>query len=288
MRFAWIHDHQNEFEIAMMCQILNVSRSGYYKWKNRPISATESRRAELAEQVREVYDESRQVYGSPRVHRALVARGVSCCENTVAKIMRENKLRSKMMRRFRPTTTDSDHACPVAKNELDRCFDPRAPNVAWVGDITYIPTDEGWLYLAIVMDLYSRRIIGWAMADHLKSSLAIDALTMAIEQRMDEHATLDNLLYHSDRGVQYASASYRAMLEAHGITASMSRRGNCYDNAVAESFMGSLKTELIHHERYTTRQQAMGSVFEYIELFYNRQRLHSSLGYQSPAQFEAA
>ena len=283
-----MHQHKNDYPVTMMCKLLNVSRSGYYAWCNRPPSATAQRRAELAEQVRQVHDDSRQIYGSPRVHRELRARGVKCCQNTVARIMRQNKLKSKMQRRFRVRTTNSDHDQPIADNVLDQRFEQTAPNRAWAGDITYVPTAEGWLYLAVVLDLYSRRVIGWAMADHLKASLAIDALTMAIDQRLGAGDNISDLLHHCDRGVQYASVTYRALLASRGITASMSRRGNCYDNAVVESFFGSLKTEWTQHETYETRPQAMQSIFEYLEVFYNRQRRHSSLGYQSPAEFEAA
>lgn len=283
-----MHEHKDDYPVTTMCDMLKVSRSGYYAWCDRPPSDTAQRRAELTEQIRQVHDDSRQVYGSPRVHRELAARGVKCCVNTVARIMRKNKLKSKMQRRFRVRTTDSDHDRPIADNVLGQRFEQSAPNHAWAGDITYVPTDEGWLYLAVVLDLYSRRVIGWATANHLKASLAIDALTMAIDQRLAAGADLSQLLHHSDRGVQYASDPYRAVLAAHRVTVSMSRRGNCYDNAVVESFFGSLKTELVHHEHYATRPQAMQSLFEYIEVFYNRQRRHSSLGYRSPADFEAA
>lgn len=288
MKFAWMHDHREAYPVATMCRVLNVSRSGYYAWRDRPVSATARRRDQLADQIRQAHASSRRIYGSPRVHRELQAQGVSCCRNTVAKIMREDQLQSKMRRRFRPCATDSDHAYATAPNRLDQQFEVAGPNRVWAGDITYVATEEGWLYLAVVLDLHSRRVIGWAMADHLKASLAIDALTMAIDQRQASGDDLSTLLHHSDRGSQYASSPYRAVLAGHRITVSMSRRGNCYDNAVAESFFGSLKTEWTNHEHYATRQQAMQSLFEYIEVFYNRQRRHSSLGYVSPVDFEAA
>ncbi len=307
MKFAWIDKHREDYPLSLMCRLLAVSRGGFYAWRHRPPSVWASRRAELVEQVRSAHRESRGIYGSPRVHRELQARGVACCENTVAKLMRENHLQSKRFRRFRPRTTDSAHGRPVAQNILDRRFDSAHENRVdrvWVGDITYVPTDEGWLYLAVVMDLYSRRIIGWASAEHLEASLAIDALSMALDQRKtagmnpgkqgnpgnpgNPGADLTGLIHHSDRGVQYASGPYQSVLEARGITPSMSRRGNCYDNAVAESFFASLKTEWTQHEHYRGREQAAQSIFEYVEVFYNRQRRHSSLGHVSPCEYEKA
>ena len=291
MKFAWMKKHRDRYPLKLMCRLLGVSRSGYYARSGRKPGVTAVRRAELTEHVRRAHAESRGVYGSPRVHRELRARGVRCCENTVARIMRQNQLRSRTHRRFRVKTTDSGHAHPVAENVLGRRFDTaheNAPNRAWVSDLTYIPTREGWLYLAVVLDLYSRRVVGWATADHLKASLALDALGMAIDTRLGGSTKGVRLIHHSDRGVQYASGPYRAVLEAQGVIASMSRRGNCYDNAVAESFFASLKTEWTHHETYATRQQAQRSIFEYLEVFYNRQRRHSTLGYVSPSQYETA
>jgi putative transposase len=218
------------------------------------------------------------------VRKALEAEGVDVCENTVADIMRERDIRAKAKRTFVPRTTDSGHEQPVVGNVLDRAFEARVRNEKWVVDITYIPTDEGWLYLAGVMDLCSRKIVGWSMADHMETSLVSDALRMAIAGR---HPGAD-LLHHSDRGSQYASDDYMHLLWTHGMEVSMSGVGQCWDNAPIESFWSTLKTELVHHERYATREQARGSVFEYVEVFYNRQRLHSSLGYVSPEQFEAS
>lgn len=286
MRFAWIKTHEGDWPMALMCRVLQVSRSGYYAWKDRPMSKRQERRRELVEEIRRAHDDSRRIYGSPRVYRQLKDRAVACCENTVAKLMRDNGWASKMKKAFKVKTTDSRHGHAVAPNTLDQKFEQAEANRTWAGDITYIPTREGWLYLAVVLDLYSRRVIGWAMADHLKASLAIEALTMAVRQRRLPEG--GSVLHHSDRGVQYASDAYRTMLEAHGIGCSMSRTGNCYDNAVVESFFGTLKTELTYHEDYSTRQQAGQSIFEYIEVFYNRQRKHSSLGYVAPAQFEDA
>jgi transposase InsO family protein len=288
VKFAWIDDHPDDWPVAWQCATLDVSRSGYYAWRKRPAGKRAARRAALAAQVRQAHADSRGRYGSPRVHAELRARGVACNVKTVARLMRQNGLQSKVKRRFRVQTTDSNHDRPVADNRLAQQFVQSAPNRAWAGDITYVPTAEGWLYVAVVLDLYSRRVIGWSMAEHLKTSLVVEALTMAIQSRRAAGADLSGLVHHSDRGVQYASEAYQAVLQAHGLSPSMSRRGNCYDNAVVESFMGTLKTELVHHERYATREQARQSIFEYLEVFYNRQRRHSSLGYVSPADFEAA
>jgi putative transposase len=283
VRFQFIQERKKEFPVQMMCDILQVSRSGYYAWKNRPQSQRSQQQEQLVQKIRQVHLQSRQTYGSPRVYRELKAAGVDCCENTVAKIMRKNSIRSKVRRRFVVHTTDSNHPHPVAQNRLEQCFQEALPNKAWCADITYIPTAEGWLYLAAVIDLCSRRIVGWAMADHLRASLCSEAMQMALKRRRPG----PGLLHHSDRGVQYACQDYQLLLAGNGITCSMSRRGNCYDNAVMESFFGTLKRELIHHESYATRQQATCSIFEYIEVFYNRQRKHSSLGYLSPQAFEA-
>ena len=267
-----------------MCATLNVSRSGYYASLRRPVSQRQQRREELIEQIRQAYQQNRCIYGSPRVHAELVARQVSVCVNTVARLMKQTGLHSKIKRRFVVHTTDARHDHPVASNVLDRCFAAQTPNCKWCCDITYVPTNEGFLYLAAVIDLYSRRIVGWAMADHLRADLCLDALTMALACRRPA----SGLLHHSDRGVQYACEQYQQLLADHGIEVSMSRTGNCHDNAVMESFFGTLKTELIYHEQYTTRQQARSSIFEYIEVFYNRQRRHSAIGYQSPETFEAS
>jgi transposase InsO family protein len=265
-----------------MCQVLDVSRSGYYAWLHRAPSPRERQAEQLCEQIRQVHARSRERYGSPRVHRELAAQGLSCCENTVAKLMRKCGIRSKMCRKFRVHTTDSRHPHPVAPNKLDQQFTQDKPNRAWVADITYIPTGEGWLYLAAVLDLYSRKVVGWATADHLRASLACEALQAALASRRPT----ESLLHHSDRGVQYACDEYQELLAKHSLEVSMSRTGNCYDNAVMESFFGTLKMELVHHEDYATRHQAHQSLFEYIEIFYNRQRRHSALNYTSPLQFE--
>ena len=286
MRFAFIEENQQRWPVELMCQVLRVSRSGYYQWLARPISARQQRQEQIIAQIQEVHDETRGVYGSPRQHQELLARGIIVCQNTVAKLMKQAGIRAKTHRRFLVRTTDSDHDHPVASNRLRRRFDDfDLPDRAWVADITYVPTDEGWLYFAAVMDLCSRKIVGWAMADHLRADLCTEALQMALARRRPPRA---GLLHHSDRGVQYACDQYQAVLAQHGIECSMSRRGDCYDNAAMESFFATLKTELVYHEHYATLQQARQSIFEYVEVFYNRKRRHSSLGYLSPEQFEAS
>jgi transposase InsO family protein len=232
--------------------------------------------------IRAAHAESDENYGSPRVHRELKAQGITCSENTVAKLMQQHQVRSRMRRRFRVHTTDSNHYYQVAENRLNRQFQPDRPNQAWVADITYIATEEGWTYLAAIMDLYSRRIVGWATADHLRCDLVLEALEMSLLQR----TPAAGLVHHSDRGVQYACDDYQAVLTRHGICPSMSRTGNCYDNAPMESFFATLKTELVYHQHYQTRREAHQSLFEYIEVFYNRKRRHSSLDYQTPVEFE--
>jgi len=275
MRFAFVEDHQREFPVNVMCRVLRVSRSGYYAWRRRAPSATAQRQMELTDQIRQVHKRSRAIYGSPRVHRDLLAEDLRCSKNTVAKLMRVAGLRSKRQRRFRVRTTDSRHGHPIAPNRLNQAFCRPQPDQAWAADITYIATAEGWLYLAVVIDLCSRKIVGWATSDSLAAELCGRALERALQQRRPSQA----VLHHSDRGVQYACDAYQGLLARHGLQPSMSRRGNCYDNAVTESFFGTLKTELVHHQRYATREAALQSLFEYIEVFYNRRRRHSSLGY---------
>jgi transposase InsO family protein len=271
--------------VAVLCDVLEVSRSGYYAWRTRPAGARAARRAELAEQVKAAHAQSRGAYGSPRVHAELVASGVAVCQNTVARVMREEGVRSVTAKKFRCRTTDGAHAHPIADNVLDRDFAADLPDRKWAADVTYVETDEGWLYVAAVIDLCTRRVVGWAMADHLRAELCTDALSMALARRNPGPGA--GLVHHSDRGVQYACGAYRALLAAHGITCSMSRRGDCYDNAVAESFWGTLKCELVYLEHYATRARAAASIFEWIECWYNRKRRHSALGYKSPAEFEA-
>jgi transposase InsO family protein len=284
MKFSWIKAHQREFPVAPMCQVLEVSKSGFYAWLRRPPSARAQRSALLVERIGAVHRDSRQLYGSPRVHRELLAQGESVAENTVAKLMHLNDIRSKIARRFVPHTTDANHPYPVAENLLNRDFKAPAPNRKWVTDITYVETAEGWLYVSAVLDLYSRKIVGWSMARHLRTELVSEALKMAFVRRKPRAG----LLHHSDRGVQYASSGYQDLLAQNGCVCSMSRSGNCYDNAAMESFWGTLKTELLYQQKFATHAQAKAEIFEYIEVFYNRKRRHSSLNYQSPEAFEAA
>ena len=283
MKYAFIQSDLSMYGVTICCDVLEVSRAGYYAWRVRPASNREQRREELAVKIQSVHEDNRGVYGSPRVYQALKAKGEKVSENTVARVMKERQIKARIKRKYVPSTTDSRHDQPVARNLLDRDFTAALPNRKWVVDITCIPTDEGWLYLAGVMDLCSRRIVGWSMDEHMKTSLVSDALAMAITRRRPS----EGLLHHSDRGVQYASCDYRHLLRQHGIEPSMSGKGDCWDNACAESFWATLKTELVHHEKYATREEARQSIFEYIEVFYNRQRLHSALGYKSPEAFEA-
>ena len=285
MRYRFIDDHRGVWPIGVQCDVLEVARSGYYAWRNRPPSAQARRRAELTDRIREIHArKDHDVYGAPRAHRELIAQGHACNRKTVARCMKQAGIQAKTVKKFRVTTTDSNHPHPVAENVVNRDFAPSAKNQTWTADITYIPTDEGWLYLAAVEDLFTRKIVGWSMSDRIDSRLVVDALQMAIQRELPGAG----LVAHSDRGVQYASEHYQMLLRKHAVTCSMSRRGNCWDNAPMESFFATLKKELVHHERYETRQQARQSLFEYIETFYNRVRRHSSLGYQSPLQFEQA
>lgn len=283
MRYAWVRDHAGEFPVAPMCRALGVSRSAYHAWRKDPSRRREAARDALAGRIAEVQRDTRGVYGSPRVTAELRARGVRVSENTVAKVMRERGIRARAARRFAPRTTDSAHARPVAPNVLGRDFAAAAPDRKWAADVTYVPTGEGWLYLAGVIDLCSRKVVGWSMADHLRTDLVADALRMAVARR----SPAPGLLHHSDRGCQYASEGYQRLLAAGGMTCSMSGAGDCWDNAPMESFWGTLKAELVDHERYATRAEARASIFEYVEAFYNRVRRHSSIGYVSPEAFEA-
>jgi putative transposase len=287
VRFAWVQQHRDESccPATIACDVLEVTRSGYYAWTTRrPQSSPRRQRHEqLVQQVRLSYLRSHGRYGAPKIATDLKRRGVAVCLNTVAKILRECGLRARPRRRFVPRTTDSSHPHPIAPNRLDRCFAVGRANAVWVGDISYIRTGQGWLYLATLMDLFSRKIVGWAMADHLRSALTCEALTMAIRRRRPA----PGLICHSDRGVQYACRDYQQLLTRYGLLCSMSRRGDCYDNAPAESFFATLKGELININDYATPQEARAAVFEFIEVFYNRKRMHSALGYLSPESFEA-
>jgi putative transposase len=279
--YRFIEQHQGQWPVRLLCEALEVSPAGYYAWRSRPASAARRRRDALLVEARAIHAEVKGRYGSPRLHAELVARGRRCCVNTVARLMADNGMRAKTARKFRHTT-DSNHGLPVADNLLARRFDPPGPNAAWSADITYIPTADGWLYLAVVEDLFSRMIVGWSMDSTMTSRLVVDALDMAAGRRLPA----EGLVAHSDRGSQYASEHYRLLLERHGISCSMSGVAQCWDNAPVESFFASLKKELVHHERYTTREEARRSIFEYVEAFYNRARRHSSLGFLSPEEFE--
>jgi transposase InsO family protein len=281
--FRFIDENRDRWPVRLQCEALGVSAAGYYAWRGRPASARQQRHDALLVEIRAIHAEFQARYGSPRVHAELAARGQDCCVNTVAKAMRDHGIRAKTAKKFR-CTTDSDHGLPVAENLLGRQFDPGSPNEAWVADITYVPTREGWLYLAAVEDLYSRRVVGWSMAERLGSRLVVDALALAVDRRLPG----EGLLAHSDRGSQYASDHYQGLLARHGITCSMSRRADCWDNAPMESFFASLKKELVHGADFATRAEARAAVVEYIEVFYNTRRRHSSLGYVSPAEYEQA
>lgn len=264
-----------------MCHVLAVSESGYYAWRKRAPSQRQRDNERLTEQICQAYEQGRQVYGSPRIHAELRAQGIVCGKHRVERLMRQAGLRAIQKRR-RVCTTDSQHSDPVAPNLLQRDFTAPAPNRKWLTDITAIWTAEGWLYLAVVLDVYSRPIVGWAMAAHREESLVEAALWMALGRR---HPA-EELLHHSDRGSQYTSLAYQAVLAQFQIQVSMSGKGDCYDNAMMESFFSSLKTECVNRQAYQSRAEAKGSIFEWIEVFYNRQRRHSSLAYQSPAAFE--
>lgn len=282
MRYAFIEAHDDRWPVRTQCRALRVSPGGYYAWRTRTPGERERRRTQLAERIGVIHDDSRGCYGSPRVHAQLKEEGEQVAPKTVASIMREHGLRGKCPSKRKPRTTDSAHAQPIAANRIDRDFTATGPDQKWVADITYIDTDEGWLYLALVLDVFSRRVVGWAAADHLRSELVEGALGMALTHRRPLPGA--GLVHHSDRGSQYASASFQTLLDTHGIMCSMSRKGDCYDNAMMESFIGTLKTEL--DEPLAGHASARRALFEYIEVFYNRQRLHSALDYQSPAAYE--
>jgi putative transposase len=282
MRFRFIDQHQAEFPVTRLCEVLGVSTSGYYAWKKHALSQRALANQKLVLQIKAVYAENYQAYGRPRIHAELVAQGVRCSEKRVARLMRQHGIRAQQVQRRRVQTTDSNHDLPVAPNLLNRQFEADESGQKWVGDITYIPTRQGWLYLAAIMDLYSRRIVGWAMDEKLTSSLVQQALAMAVAGSCPQAG----LLHHSDRGSQYASQEYQQLLAAHQMVVSMSRRGDCYDNAAMESFFSTLKCERVHYQHYATPEEAKRDLFAYIELFYNRRRRHSALGYLSPAQYE--
>ena len=281
MRFAFIATEKAAFPVRLLCRTLQVSRAGFYAWQTRPPARRQQDDDRVSVQIAAIHAESRQRYGSPRIHAELRDRGCRMARKRVARLMRVRGLAARRRRRFR-TTTHSRHPFPIAPNVLARQFDRAAPDQAWVTDITYIPTGEGWLYLAVILDLHSRFAVGWAMSARITDDLTLDALNMALARRRPP----PGLLHHSDQGSQYASGDYQRVLAQHGVVCSMSRRGNCWDNAVAESFFATLKVELVHDAAWTTRTTARAELFDYLELFYNGQRRHSALGYLSPRVFE--
>lgn len=273
----------DDYPVKSLCEVLKVSRSGYYQWRTVPNSVRARQEALMQERIAQIHRASRGTYGSPRVAVVLRKEGNSIGRHRVARLMRETGLQGRQRRRYRVRTTDSNHDQPVAPNRLKVADRPTRIDEVWVSDITYVPTQEGWLYLAGVLDLYSRRLIGWAMGSGLETALPLAALLMALRHRRPPAG----VVHHSDRGCQYASSVYRSALASNGCVASMSRRGNCYDNAAMEAFWSTLKHELVYRRDFRTRAEATTAIFDYIESFYNRVRLHSALGYQSPLDYEA-
>jgi len=281
VKFAWIEAEKAQFPVEVSVAVLGVSRSGFYAWRKRPASARSKKRAQLVTEISAAHKKSSRRYGSPRVHRALRNKGIKVNHKTVERVMREEGIVGRQKRRFR-RTTDSNHGNPVAPNVVARDFEPPAANKVWAGDVTYIATAEGWAYLAVLLDLFSRRVVGWAISDTNDTALALAALNRALQGRV----VSAGLVHHTDRGSPYASDAYRAALAARGIVQSMSRTGDCWDNAVAESFFASLRAELVDDERYPSQLAAETSIGEYIDGFYNVERLHSHLDYVSPIEFE--
>lgn len=284
MKYAFIDEQRTNHNVRRMCELLSVSAAGYYEWRVRPVSARSEKDAKLAADISVIYDSSRRTYGRPRIHAKLMTLGHRVGPKRVARLMKSLQIAGICRRQFRKTT-HSQHDLPIASNVLARVFDVKAiggSNRVWAGDITYLQTKEGWLYLAVVLDLFSRRVVGWSMSTSMQTKLVSDALRSALQDRKPSQG----LVFHSDRGSQYASAEYRGLLAAHGMTASMSRTGECWDNAVVESFFGSMKAEL-GDPIWETRRFARAAIFDYIEIWYNRQRLHSTLNYTSPELFES-
>lgn len=281
MKYAWIERQRGSYSVRLLCNALKVTEQGYYQWLKAPESRRDNRREVLKLRVRSEYQRQRQRYGSPRIHRELAAQGVQCSERLVADIMRQEGLRARGARKFR-ATTNSAHKLPVAANVVARAFTVEAPNDVWAGDITYLWTREGWLYLAVFLDLFSRRVVGWALAKTLDTRL----VSLAFQRAVARRSPGAGLVVHSDRGVQYASREFRDLLAKHKAVQSMSRKGDCWDNAVVESFFHSLKVEAIHGLDFVTRKEAEFEVFDYIERFYNKTRRHSYLGFLAPETFE--
>ena len=281
MKYAWIDGERRAYPLPAMCTTLAVSVSGYRAWKRGgKAQGTRLRDPQLLALIRAIHAELKGAYGSPRMVRELRGRGFPASKERVERLMRANGIRARHKRRYK-ATTDSKHALPIAPNLLNRDFTPAAPNQVWTADLTYVWTDEGWLYLAIVLDLFNREVVGWSIKPQMTADIVVDALTMAWFRRKPA----PGVIHHSDRGSQYASAVFQAKLAEFGMTCSMSRKGNCWDNAPTESFFNSLKNERVHSTRYATRDAAMADLFNYVEMFYNRSRRHSTLGYQSPSQF---
>lgn len=281
MRYQFIRDQEHEHRVAVMCRVLQVSRSGYYGWTTRPECSRARENRKLLTRIQAIHVRSREAYGTVKTRRALREEGLDCGHNRIARLRRIHGIVAKRVRRFRLARA-ARHQAPPAPNLLDRCFSANRPNQVWVGDITFVPTREGWLYLAVLLDLYSRKVVGWAMSDRQNRQLAIDALTMAIERRQPK----PGLLHHTDQGLLYATPEYRAILRARHMIASMSKKGECYDNAVAESFFSGLKNELLWDRDFRTRSEARSALFEWIGVFYNRERLHETLDYVSPVRYE--
>ena len=286
MKYAWIKQHRDSFPVTLMCDVLDVSTSGYYASIQRKPSRRSVRQARIRESVRQVHGQSHGIYGSQKIVEELAQRDdlETACRNTVARAMRELGLTSRVSKAFTPTTTKADPTKQPAPNTLDRDFAATEPNRKWVTDITYLPTSRGWVYLAVVLDLFSRKVVGWALRDSLATPLVSEALRQAVESR---RPVGKDLLHHSDRGCQYTSDAYQQTLRMLGVECSMSRTGECYDNAVMERFFWSLKHEWTKHESFENLAAARLSVFKYVETFYNPVRLHQTLGYKSPNQFEA-
>jgi putative transposase len=282
VKYAFVQQHATEFSTWRMCMLFRISRSGYYAWLKRPLSIRAQSNQLLDEKIVHIYKQHKERYGSPRIYKELNAQGDSCSENRVARRMRALQLQARAKRKFK-VTTDSNHALPIAENVLARDFTTTSINQKWCTDISYIRTEEGWLYLAVIIDLYSRAIIGWSMQSRMTQTLVCDALKMALWRRKFPKG----VILHSDRGSQYCSLAYQTLLKANGLTCSMSRRGNCWDNAIAESFFHTLKVECVYTQRYLTREKAKQRIFEYIEMYYNRIRRHSAIDSQAPFVFES-
>lgn len=281
MKYAFIKDNIQYFSVLRMCSLMGVSRSGYYDWQGRPPSNRTMKNQQLGVKVKDIFEQNRHVYGTRRIREELIKEGETVGRDRIKRLMNQQDLKCKTKKKFK-VTTDSNHNYPVAPNLLNRQFDVQGPDQVYVGDITYIPTVEGWLYLAVFIDLFSRAVVGWSMSERIKADLTCGSLLMAIWKRKPPKG----LMVHSDRGSQYASGKFQDVLDENGFVCSMSRKGDCWDNAPAESFFHTLKTELVHHCRFQTREEAKQTIFEYIEVFYNRQRAHSSIGYISPMEYE--